>query len=62
MPQNLSMDGFISKNNQKKRSQDFPQRYCINGAIYLCKKDYVMEKDEIFFKKGSYAYKMDPID
>lgn len=62
LPQNLSMDGFISKNNQKKRSQDFPQRYCVNGAIYLCKKDYVMENDGIFFKKGSYAYKMDPID
>jgi len=62
LPQNLSMDRFISKNNQKKRCQDFPRRYCVNGAIYLCKKDSVMKEDGVFFKKGSYAYKMDPID
>jgi CMP-N,N'-diacetyllegionaminic acid synthase len=62
LPENLSMDGFISKNNQEKRSQDFPQRYCVNGAIYLCKKKSVIEGDGSFFKEGSYAYKMDPVD
>ena len=59
LPENLSMDGFVSKKNQEKRFQDFPQRYCINGAIYLCKVDSIMKEDGVFFKKGSYAYKMD---
>ena len=62
LPQNLSTDGFISKIHQGKRCQDFPQRYCINGAIYLCKKESLMMGDDVFYKEGAYAYKMDPMD
>ena len=62
LPENLSMDGFISEENQGKPYQDFPQRYRINGAIYLYKVSDIMVEDGTFFKEGSYAYKMDQVD
>ena len=62
LPENLSMDGFVSEENQGKPCQDFPQRYRINGAIYLCKVSDIMAEDGTFFKEGSYAYKMDQMD
>ena len=62
LPKSLSMDGFISEENQGKPYQDFPQRYRINGAIYLYKVSAIMMRDGIFFKEGSYAYKMDQMD
>ena len=62
LPENLSMDGFISEENQKKPYQDFPQRYRINGAVYLYKVSAIMMGDGIFLKEGSYAYKMDQMD
>ena len=62
LPENLSMDGFISEENQKKPYQDFPQRYRINGAIYLYKVSAIMMGDGVFLKEGAYAYKMDQMD
>ena len=62
LPENLSMDGFISEENQGKPYQDFPQRYRINGAIYLYKVSAIMMGDGVFLKEGAYAYKMDQMD
>ena len=62
LPENLSMDGFVSEENQGRPYQDFPQRYRINGAIYLYKVSDIMVEDGTFFKEGSYAYKMDQMD
>ena len=62
LPENLSMDGFIPEENQGKPYQDFPQRYRINGAIYLYKVSAIMMGDGVFLKEGAYAYKMDQMD
>jgi len=58
LPENLSMENFISKENLK-RSQDLPKRYRINGAIYICKTDKFLEEKTLLLEKNIFAYVMD---
>jgi len=58
LPENLSMENFISKENLK-RSQDLPKRYRINGAIYICKTDKFLKENTFFLEKNIFAYIMD---
>ena len=55
----LSMDQFLSDTFRASRSQCFPERYRINGAIYLGKIDKILEQNSLFLRPGSVAYKMD---
>lgn len=54
---NLSMDGFLSK-DIKTRRQDLDKYYRLNGAIYICNVDYFLKYND-FYKEYSYAYIMD---
>lgn len=56
---NLSMDDFIPKELENKRSQDLKKFYRINGAIYIVKVDKFLSKNSLFLKKNSYAFIMD---
>ena len=53
----LSMDGFFGKEFHA-RSQDFPARYRVNGAIYLFRVKRLMEEKTFFFPSNVFAYKM----
>ncbi len=53
----LSLDGFLTLENMK-RSQDFPVRYRLNGAIYMINRSVVgMFKN--LYGDNSFAYIMD---
>ncbi len=55
----LSMNGFLSGDVVGKRSQDFPKRYRINGAIYLCDIEKMLYENTFLMEQGCYAYRME---
>lgn len=57
LPDDLSMEGFISKENDKRR-QSLDTYYRINGAIYLHDVKYY-RSHEYFYDKNCIAYIMD---
>ena len=59
LPHNMSMDDFISDEAYLTRSQDFPKRYQINGAIYLIKKVALLLCKRMICNTRSVAYIMD---
>jgi CMP-N-acetylneuraminic acid synthetase len=59
LDENLSMFGFIKDDVLNKRSQDLEIYYRLNGAIYICKTDKLLEEESFFIKNNIFAYKMD---
>jgi CMP-N,N'-diacetyllegionaminic acid synthase len=59
LPENLSMENFISEEIKHKRSQELPKFYRLNGAIYICKTEKLIEENTFLLKKNVYAYIMD---
>lgn len=57
LPEDNSMSKFISEAAENARSQDLPDYFRINGAIYICQiARYLREKS--FFSESTYAYRM----
>lgn len=54
----LDMTQFV-KNIDTKRSQDLEKHYRLNGAIYIAKKDKLLEKKSFFLNTNIYSYVMD---
>ena len=59
LPKDNSMSNFISDEVKNKRSQDLENYYRLNGAIYICKTDKLLEEKTFFLKDNIFAYKMD---
>jgi len=59
LPANLSLDGFIPEKIQKIPSQQLPSYYRLNGALYFCRINRMIEERTLFLKSGAYAYVMD---
>jgi len=55
----LSMNGFLRDEVLNKRSQDLEKYYRLNGAIYICKTDKLLEEESFFLKENIFAYIMD---
>ena len=55
----LSMKGFFRDEVLHKRSQDLEKYYGLNGAIYICKVEKLLEEKSFFLKGDIFAYKMD---
>ena len=53
-----SMKGFLKDEILNKRSQDLEKYYRLNGAIYICKTDKLLEEKTFMLKNKIYAYKM----
>ena len=59
LDESLSMVGFLKDEVLKKRSQDLEKYYRLNGAIYICKVERLLENKGFFLKENIYAYVMD---
>lgn len=55
----LSMKGFLKEEVLNKRSQDLETYYRLNGAIYICKTEKLLEEKSFLLKTNIFAYKMD---
>jgi CMP-N-acetylneuraminic acid synthetase len=58
IPDDLSMSNFFPTRPSPGRSQNYPTRYRINGAIYLARISRIMSEASLFLKQRSFAYKM----
>ncbi|MDC1038373.1 acylneuraminate cytidylyltransferase family protein, partial [Candidatus Marinimicrobia bacterium] len=59
LSKDVSMVGFLKDETLNKRSQDLETYYRLNGAIYICKSEKLLEEKSFFLKENIYAYKMD---
>ncbi len=57
LPQDDSLENFISRQYAGKPRQQLPAYYRINGALYIVKTDYLMHHDNTY-GEGSYAVVM----
>ena len=55
----LSMKSFSRSGVLNKRSQDLEKYYRLNGAIYICKVEKLLEERGFFLKDNIFAFKMD---
>ena len=55
----LSMKDFLKEEVLNKRSQDLQKYYRLNGAIYICKREKLLEAKSFFLKDKIFAYLMD---
>ncbi|MCR8710557.1 acylneuraminate cytidylyltransferase family protein [Aliarcobacter butzleri] len=58
LPDNGNMKGFLRDEILNKRSQDLEKYYRLNGAIYICRTDKLLEEKTFILKDEIYAYKM----
>ena len=54
----LSMQDFLQKSIQKTPSQQLPDYYRLNGAIYLCDVKRFLEEKSLFLSGNIFAYVM----
>jgi CMP-N,N'-diacetyllegionaminic acid synthase len=59
LPEDNSMSNFLREEVLNKRSQDLDKYYRLNGAIYICKTNKLLENKGFFLKDNIIAYKMD---
>jgi CMP-N-acetylneuraminic acid synthetase len=55
----LSMNGFLRDEVLNKRSQDLETYYRLNGAIYICDTDKLLDQKSFFLKNNIFGFKMD---
>ncbi len=58
LPEDLSMGNFLHDEIKKKRSQDLPTYYQINGAIYIVKTSRFIKDQTLFLTDSIFAYIM----
>ena len=59
LDEDSNMKNFLREEVLNKRSQDLEIYYRLNGAIYICQTDKLLENKSFFLKENIFAYKMD---
>lgn len=62
LPDDMNMNNFLSNEVKNKRSQDLEIYYRLNGAIYVCDANKLLEEKSFLIKENIFAYKMDRKD
>jgi CMP-N,N'-diacetyllegionaminic acid synthase len=62
LPKDGSMKGFLETKIIDKRSQDLEKYFGLNGAIYICKVERLLEEKSLFLKDNVFAYVMSKED
>ena len=58
LPKDGNMNNFLKDEILNKRSQDLDKFYRLNGAIYICKTEKLIENKSFFLKDNIFAYIM----
>lgn len=58
LPINGSMTNFMKEELKNRRSQDLPEYYRLNGAIYICNTSKLKEAKSFFISENIYSYIM----
>lgn len=59
LPDDWDMSHFMRNEIKNKRSQDLPTYHRINGAIYICNTERLLEERSFFIKDKIFAYEME---
>ncbi|WP_428026084.1 cytidylyltransferase domain-containing protein [Arcobacter sp.] len=59
LPKDGNMSGFLRDEILNKRSQDLDKYHRLNGAIYICKTDRLLEEKSFILKENIFSYIMD---
>lgn len=59
LPNDGSLENFISDKIKNTRSQDLPVYYRLNGAIYICETVSLLKEQSFFISKNINSYIMD---
>jgi len=62
LPEDASLSSFMRKEIHNLRSQDLPDYYRLNGAIYICEVGVLRSKKTFFPEQGCYAFIMSQED
>lgn len=54
-----NMRNFLKDEIKNTRSQDLPPYYRLNGAIYVCSMQKLLQEKTFFIRENIFAYKMD---
>ena len=58
LPEDGNMEDFLSDEVKNKRSQDLDEYYRLNGAIYICKTEKLVENKGFLIDNNIYSYIM----
>ncbi len=59
IPEDGSMRNFLRDELKNKRSQDIDKYYRLNGAIYICNTDKLLQEKSFFIQDNMYGYIME---
>ena len=62
LPKDGNLKNFFRKEMMDKRSQDLEDYYRLNGAIYICESERLLQEGSFFLKESVYVYKMSKVD
>ena len=58
LPLDNSLVKFLNKEDCKKRAQDLPTHYRLNGAIYICKTSSLLKQETFELNENIFGFKM----